>query len=178
MHGFPLLVYGIVGSRRMPASARPSVSHGIVEDQSELLSGFATAGDGQSESAVEYADEYWDSDTYEDDDDPGYLRQPIEDEEWFLAHEIDYPSDDERARPNVENPRGSRREKDQEKYEDEDCTFIEEEASSSLCSFSAHVSTFCTNNGELLKQVEIGSCSEVLTVRVLQNDIDQLTVVH
>jgi hypothetical protein len=122
----------------MPASARPSVSHGIVEDQSELLSGFATAGDGQSESAVEYADEYWDSDTYEDDDDPGYLRQPIEDEEWFLAHEIDYPSDDERARPNVENPRGSRREKDQEKYEDEDCTFMEEEASSSLCSFSAH----------------------------------------
>ncbi|KAG0591856.1 hypothetical protein KC19_1G207200 [Ceratodon purpureus] len=115
------------GSRRMPASARPSVSHGIVEDQSELLSGFATAGDGQSESAVEYADEYWDSDTYEDDDDPGYHRQPIEDEEWFLAHEIDYPSDDERARPNVENPRGSRREKEQEKFEDEDGSFAEEE---------------------------------------------------
>ncbi|KAG0591859.1 hypothetical protein KC19_1G207200 [Ceratodon purpureus] len=116
------------GSRRMPASARPSVSHGIVEDQSELLSGFATAGDGQSESAVEYADEYWDSDTYEDDDDPGYHRQPIEDEEWFLAHEIDYPSDDERARPNVENPRGSRREKEQEKFEDEDGSFAEEES--------------------------------------------------
>ncbi|KAG0592668.1 hypothetical protein KC19_1G271400 [Ceratodon purpureus] len=116
------------GSRRIPASARPSVSHGIVEDQSELLSGFATAGDGQSDSAVDYADEYWDSDTYEDDDDPGYHRQPIEDEEWFLAHEIDYPSDDERARPNVENARGSRREKEQEKFEDEDGSFVEEES--------------------------------------------------
>lgn len=129
MHGCPRLVDVIVGSRRMPASARPSVSHGIIEDQSELLSGFATAGDGQSESAVEFADEYWDSDTYEDDDDPGYHRQPIEDEEWFLAHEIDYPSDDERARPNVENPRGSRREKEQEKYENEDCSLLEDEAS-------------------------------------------------
>lgn len=150
MFGVPPLVYIIVGSRRMPASARPSVSHGIVEDQSELLSGFATAGDGQSESAVEYADEYWDSDTYEDDDDPGYHRQPIEDEEWFLAHEIDYPSDDERARPNVENPRGPRREKDQEKYEDEECSFVEEEASASLCSCSFHVFAFFTNNGKLL----------------------------
>nr|PNR46873.1 hypothetical protein PHYPA_013993 [Physcomitrium patens] len=121
------------GSRRMPASARPSVSHGIVEDQSEILSGFGTTGDGQSDSAVEYADEYWDSDTYEDDDDPGYHRQPIEDEEWFLAHEIDYPSDDERARPNVEAQRSSRREKDYEKYEKyerdepEDCSVLEEE---------------------------------------------------
>uniref|UniRef100_A0A7I4D980 Protein kinase domain-containing protein n=1 Tax=Physcomitrium patens TaxID=3218 RepID=A0A7I4D980_PHYPA len=118
------------GSRRIPASARPSVSHGIVEDQSELLSGFATAGDVQSESAVEYADECWDSDTYEDDDDPGYLRQPIEDEEWFLAHEIDYPSDDERARPNEEAARSSRREKDYEKYEkdeEEGCSVLEEE---------------------------------------------------
>ncbi|KAG0591862.1 hypothetical protein KC19_1G207200 [Ceratodon purpureus] len=88
----------------------------------------SSSGDGQSESAVEYADEYWDSDTYEDDDDPGYHRQPIEDEEWFLAHEIDYPSDDERARPNVENPRGSRREKEQEKFEDEDGSFAEEES--------------------------------------------------
>lgn len=110
----------------MSATARPSVSQGITEDQSELLSGFATAGDGQSESAVDYPDEYWDSDTYEDDDDPGYHRQPIEDEEWFLAHEIDYPSEDERARPNVENPRGARLEKDYEKYDDEDSSFVEE----------------------------------------------------
>ncbi|XP_024387669.1 uncharacterized protein [Physcomitrium patens] len=93
-----------------------------------------SSGDGQSDSAVEYADEYWDSDTYEDDDDPGYHRQPIEDEEWFLAHEIDYPSDDERARPNVEAQRSSRREKDYEKYEKyerdepEDCSVLEEES--------------------------------------------------
>lgn len=110
----------------MSATARPSVSQGITEDQSELLSGFATAGDGQSESAVDYPDEYWDSDTYEDDDDPGYHRQPIEDEEWFLAHEIDYPSDDERARLSVENVRGVHQEKDYEKSEDEDHSFVEE----------------------------------------------------
>ncbi|XP_024370394.1 uncharacterized protein [Physcomitrium patens] len=90
----------------------------------------SSAGDEQSESAVECADEYWNSDTYEDDDDPGYHRQPIEDEEWFLAHEIDYPSDNERARPNEEAARSSRREKDYEKYEkdeDEDCSILEEE---------------------------------------------------
>ncbi|GKE50945.1 hypothetical protein Tco_1486101 [Tanacetum coccineum] len=28
-------------------------------------------------------------------DDVGYMRQPIEDESWFLAHEIDYPNDND-----------------------------------------------------------------------------------
>ncbi|BBN06295.1 hypothetical protein MPTK1_3g19940 [Marchantia polymorpha subsp. ruderalis] len=91
------------GARRLSGGSRPSVSQGIVEDASERLSGFATVGDGQSESLVEYPDEYWDSDTYDDDDDPGYHRQPIEDEEWFLAHEIDYP--DERSSPGLESSR-------------------------------------------------------------------------
>ncbi|CAM6038550.1 unnamed protein product [Sphagnum compactum] len=118
------------GSRRLSATARPSVSHGIVEDTSELLSGFATAGDRQSESVVDCPDDYWDSDTYEDDDDPGYHRQPIEDEEWFLAHEIDYPSEDEGARPNVENLRRTEHEKDSEKdNDDDDHSCVEEEQS-------------------------------------------------
>ncbi|XP_024371682.1 uncharacterized protein [Physcomitrium patens] len=153
------------GSRRIPASARPSVSHGIVEDQSELLSGFATAGDVQSESAVEYADECWDSDTYEDDDDPGYLRQPIEDEEWFLAHEIDYPSDDERARPNEEAARSSRREKDYEKYEkdeEEGCSVLEEEQSY----FSGEESLACLNKAEREKGKTLVEVNEVQTSEV------------
>ncbi|GKD12495.1 hypothetical protein Tco_1196902, partial [Tanacetum coccineum] len=29
-------------------------------------------------------------------DDAGYMRKPIEDESWFLAHEIDYPNDNEK----------------------------------------------------------------------------------
>ena len=65
-----------------------SVSQGIAEDTSELVSGFATIGDGLS-GCVDFPNEYWDSDEYDDDDDVGYTRQPIEDETWFLAHEID-----------------------------------------------------------------------------------------
>ncbi|XP_051133215.1 uncharacterized protein LOC127252886 [Andrographis paniculata] len=44
-----------------------------------------------------FPNEYWDSDEYEDDDDVGYTRQPIEDEALFLSHEIDYPSDNEKG---------------------------------------------------------------------------------
>lgn len=111
----------ILGLKR--PSSRPSVSQGIVEDLSEQLSGFATAIDGQSERW--YPDEYCDSDTWEDDDDPGYHRQPIEDEEWFLAHEIDYPSDDERARQHTD--RGLVADAKQPKKPDEDDrSFVEE----------------------------------------------------
>ncbi|XXG53468.1 hypothetical protein AAC387_Pa03g1552 [Persea americana] len=84
------------GGKRLVGSSWLSVSQGIAEDTSDLVSGFATAGDGLSES-VDYPNEYWDSDEYEDDDDVGYMRQPIEDEAWFLAHEIDYPSDNEKG---------------------------------------------------------------------------------
>ncbi|XXG40821.1 hypothetical protein AAC387_Pa01g1443 [Persea americana] len=55
-----------------------------------------SSGDGSSEF-IEYPNEYWDSDEYDDDKDVGYMRQPIEDEAWFLAHEIDYPSDNEKG---------------------------------------------------------------------------------
>ncbi|KAK4749088.1 hypothetical protein SAY87_026537 [Trapa incisa] len=72
-----------------------SVSQGISEDNSDFISGFATIGDELSES-IAYPNEYWDSDEYDDDDDIGYMRQPIEDEAWFMAHEVDYPSDSEK----------------------------------------------------------------------------------
>lgn len=88
-------------------------------------SGFATVGDGLSES-VDYPNEYWDSDEYDDDDDVGYMRQPIEDETWFLAHEIDYPSDNEKgtAHGSVPDPQ----ERVQTKDEDEDQSFAEEDS--------------------------------------------------
>ncbi|XP_072971616.1 uncharacterized protein [Typha angustifolia] len=81
------------GGKRAVGSSWLSVSQGIAEDTSDLVSGFATVGD----DSVDYPNEYWDSDEYEDDDDVGYTRQPIEDETWFLAHEIDYPSDNEKG---------------------------------------------------------------------------------
>ncbi|KAM7278947.1 hypothetical protein ACFE04_006081 [Oxalis oulophora] len=84
------------GGKRIVGGSWLSVSQGIAEDTSDLVSGFATVGDGLSES-VDYPNEYWDSDEYDDDDDVGYMRQPIEDESWFLAHEIDYPSDNEKG---------------------------------------------------------------------------------
>ncbi|CAE5964008.1 unnamed protein product [Arabidopsis arenosa] len=96
-----------------------SVSQGIAD----LVSGFATIGDGLSES-VDYRDEYWDSDEYDDDDDIGYLRQPIEDETWFLAHEIDYPSDHEKG-----TTRGSPDHHGRDANKDEDDQSYAEEAS-------------------------------------------------
>ncbi|KAI3507065.1 hypothetical protein L1887_21808 [Cichorium endivia] len=83
------------GGKRPPGGNWFSVSQGITEDTSDLVSGFATIGDGMSES-IDYPNDYWDSDEYDDDDDVGYMRQPIEDETWFLSHEIDYPSDNEK----------------------------------------------------------------------------------
>ncbi|CAH8359293.1 unnamed protein product [Eruca vesicaria subsp. sativa] len=102
-----------------------SVSQGIAEDvdASDLVSGFATMGDGLSES-VDYRNEYWDSDEYEDDDDIGYVRQPIEDETWFLAHEIDYPSDHEKG-----TTRGSPEHHETDATKDEDDQSYAEEAS-------------------------------------------------
>ncbi|CAN8239656.1 unnamed protein product [Cochlearia groenlandica] len=100
-----------------------SVSQGIAEDASDLVSGFATIGDGLSES-VDYRNEYWDSDEYEDDDDIGYVRQAIEDETWFLAHEIDYPSDHEKG-----TTRGSPDHRERDATKDEDDQSYTEEAS-------------------------------------------------
>ncbi|XVF50386.1 hypothetical protein PTKIN_Ptkin04bG0095600 [Pterospermum kingtungense] len=102
-----------------------SVSQGIAEDASDLVSGFATIGDGLSES-VDYPNEYWDSDEYDDDDDVGYMRQPIEDEAWFLAHEIDYPSDNEKGTGHGSVP--DLQERGQTKNEDDDLSFVEEDS--------------------------------------------------
>ncbi|KAL0357618.1 UNVERIFIED_CONTAM: Serine/threonine-protein kinase ppk5 [Sesamum calycinum] len=119
-----------IGREINPSGKRPaggswlSVSQGIAEDTSDLVSGFATIGDGLSES-IDYPNEYWDSDEYEDDDDIGYTRQPIE-ETWFLAHEIDYPSDNEKGTGNGSVP--DPQEREQNKDEEDDQSFAEEDS--------------------------------------------------
>lgn len=114
-----------IGGKRPAGGSWLSVSQGIAEDASDLVSGFATIGDGLSES-IDYPHEYWDSDEYEDDDDVGYMRQPIEDEAWFLAHEIDYPSDNEKGtgHGSVPDPQDRVPTKD----EDDDQSFAEEDS--------------------------------------------------
>ncbi|KAH9288820.1 hypothetical protein KI387_032937 [Taxus chinensis] len=112
------------GGKRMMGSSRLFVSQGIAEDASEFIPGHATIGDGLSES-VDYPNEYWDSDEYEDDEDLGYIRQPIEDEAWFLAHEIDYPSDNEKGTGHGSIP--DQQERDSGKAEDDDQSFVEED---------------------------------------------------
>ncbi|XWS37527.1 hypothetical protein CRYUN_Cryun19dG0050800 [Craigia yunnanensis] len=113
------------GGKRNAGGSWLSVSQGIAEDASDLVSGFATIGDGLSES-VDYPNEYWDSDEYDDDDDVGYMRQPIEDEAWFLAHEIDYPSDNEKGTRHGSVP--DPQERGQTKDEDDDQSFAEEDS--------------------------------------------------
>ncbi|KAK5839632.1 uncharacterized protein LOC108476012 [Gossypium arboreum] len=113
------------GGKRNAGGSWLSVSQGIAEDASDLVSGFATIGDGLSES-IDYPNEYWESDEYDDDDDVGYMRQPIEDEAWFLAHEIDYPSDNEKGtgHESVRDPQ----ERSQTKDDDDDQSFAEEDS--------------------------------------------------
>ncbi|XVE63956.1 hypothetical protein DITRI_Ditri07aG0062300 [Diplodiscus trichospermus] len=113
------------GGKRNAGGSWLSVSQGIAEDASDLVSGFATIGDGLSES-VDYPNEYWDSDEYDDDDDVGYMRQPIEDESWFLAHEIDYPSDNEKGTGHGSVP--DPQERGQTKDGDDDQSFAEEDS--------------------------------------------------
>ncbi|XP_057804230.1 uncharacterized protein LOC131019659 isoform X1 [Salvia miltiorrhiza] len=111
--------------KRLGGGSWLSVSQGITEDTSDLVSGFATIGDGMSES-IDYPNEYWDSDEYEDDDDVGYMRQPIEDETWFLAHEIDYPSDNEKGTGHGSVP--DPQERSQNKNDEDDQSFAEEDS--------------------------------------------------
>ncbi|MQL90257.1 hypothetical protein Taro_022848, partial [Colocasia esculenta] len=110
------------GGKRAAGSNWLSVSQGIAEDTSDLVSGFATVGD----ESVDYPNEYWDSDEYDDDDDVGYTRQPIEDEAWFLAHEIDYPSDNEKGTGQSSVP--DQQERVQTKDDDDDQSFAEEDS--------------------------------------------------
>ncbi|KAL6583694.1 hypothetical protein OROMI_002983 [Orobanche minor] len=112
----------VPAGRRLGGGSWLSVSQGIAEDTSDMVSGFATIGDGLSES-VDYPNECWDSDEYEDDDDVGYMRQPIEDETWFLAHEIDYPSDNEKG-----TGEGSVPQRGQDKNDEDDQSFAEEDS--------------------------------------------------
>ncbi|XP_028793511.1 uncharacterized protein LOC114749189 [Neltuma alba] len=120
----------LAGMRRAAGDCWLSINQGITEDTSDLVSGFATIGDGLGES-VDYSNEYWDSDEYEDDDDVGYMRQPIEDEAWFLAHEIDYPSDNEKATGHESVPdtqdRGPVKDEDYNQFFGEDSYFSGEQ---------------------------------------------------
>ncbi|CAO2832062.1 unnamed protein product [Amaranthus hypochondriacus] len=113
------------GAKRMTGGNWLSVSRGITEGASDLVSGFATIGDGLSES-IDYPNDYWDSDEYDDDDDVGYMRQPIEDETWFLAHEIDYPSDNEKGTGHGSIP--DPQERVITKVEEDDQSFAEEDS--------------------------------------------------
>lgn len=110
------------GGKRPVGNSWLSVSQGITEDASDLVSGFATLGD----DSVDYPNEYWDSDEYDDDEDVGYTRQPIEDETWFLAHEVDYPSDNDKGtgHGSVPDPHDRAPRKD----EDDDQSFAEEDS--------------------------------------------------
>ncbi|ONK75031.1 uncharacterized protein A4U43_C03F12610 [Asparagus officinalis] len=110
------------GGKRTAGSSWLSVSQGITEDTSDLVSGFATLGD----DSADYPNEYWDSDEYDDDDDVGYMRQPIEDETWFLAHEIDYPSDNEKGTGHGSVP--EQQDQVPRKDEDDDQSFAEEDS--------------------------------------------------
>ncbi|KAL9224350.1 hypothetical protein vseg_000393 [Gypsophila vaccaria] len=119
------------GAKRNAGGNWLSVSRGIVEDTSDLVSGFATIGDGLSES-IDYPNDYWDSDEYDDDDDVGYMRQPIDDEAWFLAHEIDYPSDNEKGTGHGSIPDPQERvvakiEEDDQSFAEEDSYFLGEQ---------------------------------------------------
>ncbi|KAI5072565.1 hypothetical protein GOP47_0012671 [Adiantum capillus-veneris] len=75
-----------------------SYSQNAMQDTSELLSGFATLGDEPTDPDMGNCKEYWGSDMYEDDEDPGYERREIEDEDWFLAHEIIHPNEDDEVK--------------------------------------------------------------------------------
>uniref|UniRef100_A0A1J3I0L7 Putative serine/threonine-protein kinase dyrk2 n=1 Tax=Noccaea caerulescens TaxID=107243 RepID=A0A1J3I0L7_NOCCA len=98
-----------------------SVSQGLAEDASDLIFGFSNGLD----DLAEHSNEYWDSDEYDDDDDVGYIRQPIDDEAWFLGHEVDYPSENEKGTEQGSVP--DTQDKSQTKNDD-DHSFAEEDS--------------------------------------------------
>lgn len=98
-----------------------SVSQGIADDASDLIFGFGNELDDLNA----HSNEYWDSDEYDDDDDVGYIRQPIEDEAWFLGHEVDYPSDNGKGTEHGSVP--DMQDKSQTKNDD-DHSFAEEDS--------------------------------------------------
>ena len=60
---------------------------------------------------------------YDDDEDVGYMRQPIKDEAWFLAHEINYLSDNRKGTLHGSVP--EQQERGPIKDEDDDQSFLE-----------------------------------------------------
>nr|GEU77094.1 protein kinase, catalytic domain-containing protein [Tanacetum cinerariifolium] len=60
-----------------------------------------TIVDEEGKNVEDQQDSKGDDDT--NNDDVGYMRQPIEDESWFLAHEIDYPNVNEKKADHVNN---------------------------------------------------------------------------
>lgn len=81
------------GVKKLLEYSELSGNQRLCRDKLDLISGFTAVGN----DSVHCRRECSDSDEYDDDDDVGYTRQPIDDETWFLAHEIDYPSDDEKG---------------------------------------------------------------------------------
>ncbi|KAJ0264326.1 hypothetical protein HA466_0026980 [Hirschfeldia incana] len=100
-----------------------SVSQGLAEDASDLIFGF---GNGLGDLA-EHSNEYWDSDEYDDDDDVGYIRQPIEDEAWFLGHEVDYPSENEPGSVPDTQDKSQTKNEDEHSFAEEDSYFSGEQ---------------------------------------------------
>ncbi|PWA88750.1 Protein kinase, catalytic domain-containing protein [Artemisia annua] len=146
------------GLKRPVGGSWRSISQGITEDNSDHVSGFATVGDG----SIDYPHEYWDSDEYDDDDDVGYMRQPIEDETWFLAHEIDYPSDNEKTTGHGNSP--DPQERAPNKNEDDDQSFAEEDSYLSGDPTDMFARTNANNmavqyDGELLDEEELSLMS-------------------
>ncbi|CAI9296230.1 unnamed protein product [Lactuca saligna] len=147
------------GLKRPVGGSWRSISQGITEDTSDLVSGFATIGDGLSGS-VDYPNphEYWDSDEYDDDDDVGYMRQPIEDETWFLAHEIDYPSDNEKTTGQGTSPDPQER-IIPNKNEDDDQSFAEEDSYLSGDQYPIITHSNVEYDGELMEEEELSLMS-------------------
>ncbi|KAL4575309.1 hypothetical protein LXL04_022151 [Taraxacum kok-saghyz] len=153
------------GMKRPVGGSWRSISQGITEDTSDLVSGFATIG------SIDYPHEYWDSDEYDDDDDVGYMRQPIEDESWFLAHEIDYPSDNEKTtiqetatspdpheRLIIPNKNQNKNKNNNDDDDDEDQSFAEEDSYLSGDQYNPIVTTHSNaeyDGGDLMDEEEL-----------------------
>ncbi|URD82557.1 Protein tyrosine kinase [Musa troglodytarum] len=135
------------GGTRNIGSSWLSVSQGIAEDTSDLVSGFATVGN----ESFDYPIEYWDSDEYDDDDDVGYTRQPIEDETWFLSHEVDYPSDNEKGTGHGNVP--DHQDQATKKDEDDDHSFADSYLSGEQYFQTKNAEQFSISEGPVCQRI-------------------------
>lgn len=74
-------------------------------------------------SFVDCPIERWDFDEYDNDDDLGYIRKPVEDEAWILAHEIDYVNNNVQKR--YEHRRTPNQDINVKKNQNESQSFVE-----------------------------------------------------